>query len=183
MKTFHRPTGEQCVGRAFHYRPTRFLHEQLACPSVDLLRSMLTTFIDTLMSAEADAVCGVAYGQPRPDRVNVRSGYRHREFDTRAGTFDVAIPKLREAATFPDWLLERRRWAERALTAVVATCYLLGDSTRRMEKLVEALGIIRLSKSQVRVMAPCWPIRVRGRGRAGATTSLSRARPRCRWSA
>ena len=66
---------------------------------------------------------------------------------------DVAIPKLREGSYFPDWLLERRRRAERALTTVVATCYLLGVSTRRMEKLVETLGITRLSKSQVSVMA------------------------------
>ena len=65
----------------------------------------------------------------------------------------VAIPKLREGSYFPDWLLERRRRAERALTTVVATCYLLGVSTRRMEKLVETLGITRLSKSQVSVMA------------------------------
>jgi putative transposase len=83
----------------------------------------------------------------------VRNGYRHREFDIRAGTLDVAIPKLRQGSYFPDWLLERRRRAERALATVVATCYLLGVSTRRMEKLVETLGITRLSKSQVSVMA------------------------------
>jgi transposase-like protein len=65
----------------------------------------------------------------------------------------VAIPKLRTGSYFPDWLLERRRRAERALTTVVATCYLLGVSTRRMEKLVESLGITRLSKSQVSEMA------------------------------
>jgi len=65
----------------------------------------------------------------------------------------LAIPKLREGSYFPDWLLERRKRAEQALTSVVATCYLLGVSTRRMEKLVETLGITRLSKSQVSVMA------------------------------
>jgi putative transposase len=133
--------------------PARFLHDQLATASPDLLRAMLTTFINTLMSAEADAVCGAAYGRPSPERVNIRNGYRHREFDTRAGTLDVAIPKLRSGSYFPDWLLERRRRAERALTTVVATCYLLGVSTRRMEKLVESLGITRLSKSQVFTMA------------------------------
>ncbi len=133
--------------------PARFLHEQLAQASPDLLRSMLTTFINTLMSAEADAVCGAGYGQRSDDRTNVRNGYRHREFDTRAGTLDVAIPKLRSGSYFPDWLLERRRRAERALTTVVATCYLLGVSTRRMEKVVEPLGITRLSKSQVSTMA------------------------------
>jgi transposase-like protein len=114
---------------------------------------MLTTFINTLMSAEADAVCGADYGTRSAERSNVRNGYRPREFDTRAGTLEVAIPKLRSGSYFPDWLLERRRRAERALTTVVATCYLLGVSTRRMEKLVESLGITRLSKSQVSEMA------------------------------
>jgi putative transposase len=133
--------------------PAHFLHEQLAQASPDLLRQMLTTFINTLMSAEADAVCGAGYGERSAERTNVRNGYRGREFDTRAGTLDVAIPKLRAGSYFPDWLLERRRRAERALTTVVATCYLLGVSTRRMEKLVESLGITRLSKSQVSEMA------------------------------
>jgi transposase-like protein len=105
------------------------------------------------MSAEADAVCGAAHGERSEHRVNHRNGYRHRDFDTRAGTLDVAIPKLRSGSYFPDWLLERRRRAEAALTSVVATCYLLGVSTRRMEKLVESLGITRLSKSQVSAMA------------------------------
>jgi putative transposase len=133
--------------------PARFLHDQLESASPDLLRSMLATFINALMSAEADAICGAPYGMPGPDRVNVRNGYRHRDFDTRAGTLDVAIPKLRSGSYFPDWLLERRRRAEAALTSVVATCYLLGVSTRRMEKLVESLGITRLSRSQVSEMA------------------------------
>src|SRR4051812_36462080 len=81
------------------------------------------------------------------------NGYRQREWDTRAGTIELAIPKLREGSYFPDWLLERRKRAERALISVVATSYLLGVSTRRMEKLVEQLGITRLSKSQVSIMA------------------------------
>jgi transposase-like protein len=98
-------------------------------------------------------VCGACYGQSSPERVNVRNGYRHREFDTRVGTLDVAIPKLREGSYYPDWLLERRRRAERALTTVVATCYLLGVSTRRMERLVDSLGITKLSRTQVSVMA------------------------------
>src|SRR4051812_12537388 len=133
--------------------PAQFLHDHLAAASPDVLRSLLTTFIDTLMSAEADALCGAPYGMPSPDRTNHRNGYRHRDFDTRAGTLDVAIPKLRSGTYFPDWLLERRKRAEAALTSVVAPCYLLGVSTRRMEKLVESLGITRLSKSQVSVMA------------------------------
>jgi putative transposase len=133
--------------------PAHFLHEQLAQASPDLLRQMLTTFINTLMSAEADAVCGAGYGERSEARTNSRNGYRPREFDTRAGTLEVAIPKLRSGSYFPDWLLERRRRAERALTTVVATCYLLGVSTRRVERLVESLGVTRLSKSQVSEMA------------------------------
>src|SRR5215208_7136950 len=74
-------------------------------------------------------------------------------WDTRAGSIDLAIPKLREATYFPEWLLERRRRAESAPVSVVATSYLLGVSTRRMEKLVEQLGITRLSKSQMSEMA------------------------------
>ena len=133
--------------------PAQFLHEHLAQASPDLLRQMLTTFVNTLLSAEADTVCGAAYGASSPERVNQRNGYRHRDFDTRAGTLDVAIPKLRTGTYFPEWLLERRRRAESALTSVVATCYLLGVSTRRMDKLVQSLGITGLSRSQVSTMA------------------------------
>ena len=115
---------------------------------------MLETFINTLLSAQADSVCGAEYGVRSPDRSNRRNGYRHRDLlDTRVGTVDVAVPKLREGSFFPDWLLQRRRRAEAALTTVVATCYLLGVSTRRMDKLVQSLGITGLSKSQVSEMA------------------------------
>jgi transposase-like protein len=130
-----------------------WLSEQLGQASPDLLRAMLTTFVQALMGAETDAVCGAAFGERSSERTNTRNGYRHREWDTRAGTIDLAIPKLRQGSYFPDWLLERRRRAEAALVSVVATSYLLGVSTRRMEKLVETLGITRLSKSQVSVMA------------------------------
>ncbi|GAB3260320.1 IS256 family transposase [Kineosporia babensis] len=133
--------------------PAQFLNDQLESASPDLLRQMMATFISTLMGAEVDALCGAGYGVPSSDRVNSRNGYRHRDFDTRVGTIDVAIPKVRAGTYFPDWLLERRKRAEAALTSVVATCYLLGVSTRRMEKLVESLGITRLSKSQVSAMA------------------------------
>lgn len=131
----------------------RLVEEQLAQASPDLLRELLTMFVNTLMSAEADAVCGAAYGTTSPERVNRRNGYRARAFDTRAGTVELAVPKLRQGSYFPEWLLVRRRRAERALTSVVATCYLLGVSTRRMDKLVQSLGITTLSKSQVSEMA------------------------------
>ncbi len=133
--------------------PAQFLAEHLERAEPDLLRSMVATFVQALMGAEADAVCGASYGARDVERVNTRNGYRPREWDTRAGTIEVEIPKLRSGSYFPDWLLARRRRAERALTTVVATCYLLGVSTRRMEKLVQTLGITSLSRSQVSVMA------------------------------
>ncbi|MGN6088868.1 MAG: IS256 family transposase [Actinomycetales bacterium] len=133
--------------------PRRLLGQALSDASPDLMRSLLGTVINALLSADADAVCGAEYGVPSPDRVNSRNGYRHRELDTRVGTIDVAIPKLRSGSYFPEWLLERRKRAEAALVSVVETCYLLGVSTRRMDKLVQSLGITSLSKSQVSRMA------------------------------
>ena len=117
------------------------LADRLTTTHPDVLRELLATFIHTLLGAEADALCGAGYGQRSTERTNQRNGYRHRQFDTRTGSLDLAIPKLRHGSYFPDWLLERRKRAERALTTVVATCYLLGVSTRRMDKLVETLGI------------------------------------------
>ena len=132
--------------------PARFLEEELAEASPDLLRELLTTFVNALLSAQADSVCGAEYGARSEERVNRRNGYRARDLDTRVGTVEVAIPKLREGSYFPEWLLQRRRRAEAALTTVVATCYLLGVSTRRMDRLVKTLGITGLSKSQVSQM-------------------------------
>jgi putative transposase len=126
----------------------------------DVLRAMLKMFADQLMSAEADMVCGAEYGQVSEDRTNRRNGYRAREWDTRAGTVELAVPKLREGSYFPAWLLERRRRSEQALISVVATCYLLGVSTRRVEKLAATLGVTQLSKSQVSEMAKTLDARV-----------------------
>ncbi|WP_448061232.1 IS256 family transposase [Cellulomonas hominis] len=133
--------------------PGAVLGRALSGASPDLMRHLLGTVINSLLSAEADAVCGAEWGRPSPERVNQRNGYRHRDLDTRVGTIDVAVPKLRTGSYFPEWLLERRKRAEAALISVVATCYLLGVSTRRMDKLVESLGITSLSKSQVSRMA------------------------------
>jgi putative transposase len=133
--------------------PAGLLDQALGDASPDLMRHLLSTVINSLLSAEADAVCGAEYGMASPERVNSRNGYRHRELDTRIGTIDVAVPKLRSGSYFPEWLLERRKRAEAALVSVVATCYLLGVSTRRMDKLVQSLGITSLSKSQVSRMA------------------------------
>jgi transposase-like protein len=67
---------------------------------------MLKIFVDALLSADADAVCGVGYGERSPERTNRRNGYRNRQCDTRAGRVGAAIPKLREGSDFPDWLLQ-----------------------------------------------------------------------------
>ena len=133
--------------------PAGLLGEALAEASPDLMRHLLQSIINSLLSADADAVVGAEYGRPTPDRIAQRNGYRHRPLDTRVGTIDVAVPKLRKGTYFPEWLLERRKRAESALITVVADCYLAGVSTRRMDKLVKTLGIDSLSKSQVSRMA------------------------------
>lgn len=81
------------------------------------------------------------------ERTARRNGYRHRPLDARVGTIDVAIPKLRSGASFPEWLLARPKRAESALIRVVADCYLAGVSTGRMDKLVKTLGINAVSRS------------------------------------
>jgi hypothetical protein len=140
--------------------PGAWLARQIEAGDPDLLRSMVKTMAEALMSAEADTVCGADYGQRSTERTNSRNGYRTREWDTRAGTVELAIPKLRQGSYFPDWLLERRRRAEQALVSVVATSYLLGVSTRRVDKLVEQLGITGISKSQVSQMAKSLDVQV-----------------------
>jgi putative transposase len=133
--------------------PGTWFAEQIGACEPDLLRRMVKTMAEALMSAEADAICGAGYGQRSEERINQRNGYRERDWDTRAGTVELAIPKLRSGSYFPEWLLERRRRAEQALVSVVATSYLLGVSTRRVDKLVEQLGIKHISKSQVSEMS------------------------------
>ena len=131
----------------------RLAGENLEQASPDLLRAMLRTFAEALMGAEADAACGAPYGQVSEDRVNYRNGYRGRRWDTRAGSIELAVPKLRQGSYFPEWLLQRRRRSEQALISVVATSSLLGVSTRRVEKLADTPGITGLSKSQVSSLA------------------------------
>lgn len=136
-----------------HIDLPEFLEEALTQASPDLLREMLQKFAEALISAEADSRCGAEYNTRSDDRVNRRNGYRQRRWDTRAGSIDLSIPKLREGSYFPDWLLEPRKRAEAALVTVVATAYLKGVSTRRLDKLVRTLGITGLSKSEVSRMA------------------------------
>jgi putative transposase len=129
-----------------------WLRKHLEQADADLLRELVATFVQALMGAEADAACGAALGERSLDRVNRRNGYRGRRLDTRVGTIELAIPKLRQGSYFPDWLEPRRR-AERALVAVVAECYVRGVSTRRVEGLVQTLGIEGISRSQVSELA------------------------------
>jgi putative transposase len=133
--------------------PAELLEQHLASASPDLLRDMIASFANAMMSAQADQVCGAGYGQRSVERVNRRNGYRAREWDTRAGTVELAVPKLREGSFYPDWLLTHRRRVEQALVTVVAIAYLLGVSTRRVERLAEQLGVKSLSRSQVSEMA------------------------------
>ena len=130
-----------------------WLRKQLEETSPDLLRVMVKDFAEALMSADADAVCGAGYGERSPERVNRRNGYRERDWDTRVGSIELAVPKLREGSYFPDWLLQPRRRAEQAFVSVIADAYLAGVSTRRVEKLVQQLGVERMSKSQVSRLA------------------------------
>jgi transposase-like protein len=130
-----------------------WLRKQLEQASPDLLRAMVQEFAEALMGAEADALCGAGYRERAPERVNIRNGYRERDWDTRVGTIELAIPKLRAGSYFPDWLLQPRRRAEQAFVAVIADAYLAGVSTRRVEKLVQQLGVERMSRSQVSRLA------------------------------
>jgi transposase-like protein len=133
--------------------PKDWVRKGLETHGEDLLREMVAVFCQALMHADVESLCGAPYGERSPERVNQRNGYRPRGWDTRVGTLELAIPKLREGSYFPDWLIEPRRRAERALVSVVAECYVRGVSTRRVEGLVQTLGIERLSKSRVSEMA------------------------------
>jgi len=132
--------------------PGASFEETLASASPDVLREMVKGFAQRMMDADVEVRCNAGYGEVTPERVNSRNGYRLREWDTRAGTIELAIPKLRAGSYYPEFLEHRRR-AERALASVVATSYLLGVSTRRVEKLAASLGVTSLSKSQVSLMA------------------------------
>src|SRR5213596_2412520 len=122
-----------------------WLRKQLEETSPDLLRVMVKEMAEALMGADADAVCGAGYAERTPDRVNRRNGYRERDWDTLVGSIELAVPKLREGSYFPDWLLQPRRRAEQAFVSVIADAYLAGVSTRRVEKLVQQLGVERMS--------------------------------------
>ena len=115
---------------------------------VDFLREALRVLMDAIMDAEVSARIGAEHGERSPDRLTHRNGYRSRAWDTRVGTMELRIPKLREGSYFPS-LLEPRRRSEKALLAVIQQAYVEGVSTRRVDDLVKALGCEGISKSQV----------------------------------
>ena len=115
----------------------------------DFLREGVRVLAQAVMEAEVTQLTGVPRGERDPERrLTHRNGYRDRRWDTRVGTLGLSIPRIRDGSYFPS-LLEPRRRAERALLAVVQEAYVLGVSTRRVEDLVEALGIASMSRTEV----------------------------------
>jgi transposase-like protein len=114
----------------------------------ELLREMIGFAAQRLMALEVEGLTGAAHGERRPDRLNHRNGYRDRLWETRAGTVELRLPKLRKGSYFPGFL-EPRRMAEKALTAVIQEAYVQGVSTRSVDDLVKAMGMSGISKSQV----------------------------------
>jgi transposase-like protein len=120
----------------------------LADEHPDVLRESVAWIAQQLMDAEVATQIGAEHGERSPERVTHRNGYRQRAWDTRVGEIELAIPRLRQGSYFPGFLEPRRR-AEQALVAVVQEAYVNGVSTRRVDRLVEQLGISSLSKDQV----------------------------------
>src|SRR6188768_880117 len=114
----------------------------------DFLREMIGFTAQRLMELEIESLTGATHGERSPDRINHRNGYRERDWETRAGTVELRIPKLRKGSYFPGFL-EPRRMAEKALTAVIQEAYIQGISTRSVDDLVKAMGMSGISKSQV----------------------------------
>lgn len=115
---------------------------------VDVLRQMVQFMAQRLMEIDVEGRCGAGYDEKSPERLNSRNGFRDRTWETRAGSIELKIPKLRQGSYFPEFL-EPRRTAEKALTAVIQEAYIKGISTRSVDDLVKAMGMSGVSKSQV----------------------------------
>jgi putative transposase len=130
----------------------------------DWLVALLRKALEGVMNAEVGQRCGAEYGERSDDRVNTRNGYRERDLDTRLGTIELRIPKLRVGSYLPSFIEPRRRW-EQAFVSVVSEAYVLGVSTRKVDALVKSMGATGISKSEVSRIAESLDEQVRAFGR------------------
>jgi putative transposase len=157
----------------------RVVREVLESGHADVLRESVRLVCQQLMEAEVSELIGAAHGERNPEgRLTQRNGYRSRPWDTRAGTIELQIPKLRQGSYFPHGLLEPRKRGEQALLSVVQQAYVCGVSTRRVDQLVETLGL-RISRSEVSRVCALLDEQSSGRDRgAPSRQRLRRRAPR-----
>ncbi len=143
----------------------------------ELLREMVGFAARRLMELEVEGLTGAAHGERSAERLNHRNGYRERDWETRAGTIDLRIPKLRKGSYFPAFL-ELRRSAEKALAAIVQEAYVHKGSTRSVDELVKAMGMSGISKSQVSRLCAETRSPPSSTGRSKATGPICGSMPR-----
>ena len=144
------------------------------CSDADLLREMIAFSAQRLMELKVEGLTGAEHGEQTPERINHRNGYRDRSWETRAGTVDLKMPKLRKGSYLPGFP-EPRRTAEKALTAEIQEAYIQGVSIRSGGELVQAMGMSGISKSQLSRLCGAWPLR--STTRTGARYSAWRSVP------
>jgi putative transposase len=136
----------------------------------DFLRAVAEAVLQILMEADVEGLIGAGRHERSTDRLNYRNGYRERSLDTRLGSLSLRIPKLRQGSYFPPFL-EPRKTAEKALVTVIQEAWIGGVSTRRVDELVQAMGLAGISKSQVSKLCKSLPPRRRGTSMNGSTLS------------